>query len=467
MRHLILLSLSLILMIGTAHSQCDGILNMAQNSFNQGNFRTALKQLQDTEICDDKNKLQAEILALQTNIFDRVEKQKEEAIKNSNRIAKLHRELTIALKEAQDNLKVANSLMGSIYFYDGKFGLTLKTLQTEEGIVNKCGFISPDGRELIPFQYDEATPFSERDGFSRVKIDGQKYLLDTLGNTYPLAYSLEEITDETEALDLSFTPQNAIPDSIGEYPQLKILLAYGRENKGYVSRLPSTINKLTNLEVLILSNNYFHNFPEELTSLPSLTYLDLSNNMLSHFSYFPKNAGSLTKLKVLKLNENGRISELPPFFTQLSNLEVLQMSLLTESMPFISRASLRVDDCPTCMPAPIPSLSLKNIVGLSKLKSLDISGHFIASYENPFFILSGLAKLKALNIASCELTSLPSEIGALRQLQTLNIAHNYLNSLPEAITQLDKLVSIEMSPISLSEDQQKFFDKRQLLIKSW
>ena len=155
MRHLILLSLSLILMIGTAHSQCDGILNMAQNSFNQGNFRTALKQLQDTEICDDKNKLQAEILALQTNIFDRVEKQKEEAIKNSNRIAKLHRELTIALKEAEDNLKVANSLMGSIYFYDGKFGIKIKKIKNEEGIINKCGLIRKDGREMIKLKYDE------------------------------------------------------------------------------------------------------------------------------------------------------------------------------------------------------------------------------------------------------------------------------------------------------------------------
>ena len=65
MKKIFLLGL-LILSVHTIYAQsCRDILNKAQASYQAGDLRLAMRQLQDAEICDYKNELQKERQKLQ------------------------------------------------------------------------------------------------------------------------------------------------------------------------------------------------------------------------------------------------------------------------------------------------------------------------------------------------------------------------------------------------------------------
>ncbi|MEM6764528.1 MAG: WG repeat-containing protein [Bacteroidota bacterium] len=95
-----------------------------------------------------------------------------------------------------------NPVSENTFFYLGKFGLYSKLVGVPPNRVQKYGYVSEEGEVMISFQFDEATSFSNRDGFARVKKGSKPFLLDTLGNLYSLATKYEELDLETEALDM-------------------------------------------------------------------------------------------------------------------------------------------------------------------------------------------------------------------------------------------------------------------------
>lgn len=139
---------------------------------------------------------------------------------------------------------------------------------------------------MIPFEFEEATPFSQYDGFARAKMDGQRYLLDTTCTTYLLATSLVELSSETEALDLHVDSHENLPyslsDDIGKYEQLKVILAYTSDDeRGNIQRIPASIGKLGELRHLNLRYNQLSSLPPEIGALSQLRHLDLSGNQLT------------------------------------------------------------------------------------------------------------------------------------------------------------------------------------------
>ncbi|XP_034832244.1 uncharacterized protein [Maniola hyperantus] len=94
---------------------------------------------------------------------------------------------------------------------------------------------------------------------------------------------------------------------------------YLKEN--LISRIPSDIGKLNNLESLYLSGNDITKLPREISKLSRLKCLDLSGNRLQ---YIPDEIGEMRSLKFLILDEN-ELRELPLRISELRMLRYLSV----------------------------------------------------------------------------------------------------------------------------------------------
>ncbi|XP_046965853.1 leucine-rich repeat and death domain-containing protein 1 [Vanessa cardui] len=94
---------------------------------------------------------------------------------------------------------------------------------------------------------------------------------------------------------------------------------YLKEN--LISRIPSDIGKLNNLESLYLSGNDITELPREISKLTRLKCLDLSGNRLR---YIPDEIGEVRNLKFLILDEN-ELRELPLRIAELRMLRYLSV----------------------------------------------------------------------------------------------------------------------------------------------
>lgn len=164
-----------------------------------------------------------------------------------------------ALVDCDPNLSsTANNEIKAMFdkadlFY-GKFAIAFKNKQFY--------FINKNGEAISKLgEWDNVRPF-DRNGFAKTEKDNKKYLLDTLGNTYPVAYSLNDLShDIITALYFSDQKLQTLPDSVCRHTQLKILLL----NNNQLITLPESISKLTNLQTLDLWGNYaLYPYDEEL-----------------------------------------------------------------------------------------------------------------------------------------------------------------------------------------------------------
>ena len=174
-------------------------------------------------------------------------------------------------------------------------------IQEEEVFI--CSFSNTG----IPEQWevsDNYKTYFYLEGFEIVEDTlGNEYLLDSLGNFYPMATKAEEICPETTALcflDKDTLIQEKFQQLL-QHTQLKILVfGHSIVTGGYsLKKIPSEISQLKNLEYLILNNDKINEIPPEI--------------------------GQLEKLKVLHLNHN-ELSKLPPEIGQLENLEELSLT---------------------------------------------------------------------------------------------------------------------------------------------
>ncbi|GAB4857302.1 hypothetical protein Ancab_015210 [Ancistrocladus abbreviatus] len=154
-------------------------------------------------------------------------------------------------------------------------------------------------------------------------------------------------------LNLSFNLfYGSIPDSFSYSPSLAILdLQHnnlsgsipdrwgksGETNSSYqlhslildynhlYGNIPSSLNKLGNLELLSVSHNRINGtIPDELGSLSKLKVLDLSSNSIN--GSFPVSLCNLSSLVTLNMEDNHLDSQLPNSFNSLWNLSVLNLS---------------------------------------------------------------------------------------------------------------------------------------------
>jgi Leucine-rich repeat (LRR) protein len=89
-----------------------------------------------------------------------------------------------------------------------------------------------------------------------------------------------------------------------------------------IETLPPDINRLSHLEVFVLTNNLLTVLPPSLWGLTNLRQLWLDGNSLASL---PDDIVRLTRLEVLVLSRN-RLTRVPPALARLPHLEDLELS---------------------------------------------------------------------------------------------------------------------------------------------
>ncbi len=390
-----------------AQSNCEDateVIRLAERDLANRSYERAINRLLDArDICPAKKE---QVNRLVKKAFQQIEGEKRSAQQ-----ARINTEqgkvlALAARKKADSSLNVANRVLDQLYFFEDRFGLTVKNVAEKYNApLYRYGYINRKGKTVIPFEYEEATPFSLEDGFARVSFKGKKYLLDTLGQRYRLAERLSELGPETKALDLQANPLASLPDSLAQFKELQILLlavkktiydAPDSKPKPKLQAFPSVVTQLVNLKYLDLSHQAISSLPPEIGQLEELETLLLKDNQLTAL---PASVDRLQKLETLNLEKN-QLSAFPASLTQLGNLR---------------------------------DLNLSN----NKLSSLPES-------------IGELKQLRSLNLLINQLSSLPESIGQLAQLERLVLSHNLIQTLPEGLGKLVRLQKLVLSYNQLS-----------------
>jgi Leucine-rich repeat (LRR) protein len=333
---------------------------------------------------------------------------------------------------ADSSLQIANTLVNAFYFYDGKFALAYG--QMEESGQPIFYFINRNGIEVPKLgKWVKAEQFSKI-GFAKVsKNEGGKlldYLLDTLGNTYRVAFDINDVCEEVFALDLSGKQLTGLPVKIFTQTHLKILLLSSNQ----LTILSERIGELKGLTILDLSENLLASLPEQIGDLRSLKNLNLASNELTRL---PERIEDLKGLTILSLRGN-RLTSLPERIQDLKGLTNLdlannQLTILPEQLLDLKNLTflnLELNEL-TCLP--------KQIGELKNLTTLNLRFNELTSLPKK---IGELKNLTTLNLSDNQLSNLSDEIGELKNLTNLNLSHNKVASLPERIGELKNLTTL-------------------------
>ncbi|ODN77508.1 hypothetical protein L202_04679 [Cryptococcus amylolentus CBS 6039] len=214
-------------------------------------------------------------------------------------------------------------------------------------------------------------------------------------------------------------------------------------NFNQFTRLPTTLNRLTNLEVFSCTDNMLNTLPVGFGKLHKLRILNLHNNNLKRL---PNDLWSCSSLEVFNASSNlidafegppddmdfrvGRGSTTSQGSGNGRGKE--SISPLGKSMRKLFLADNRLNDDVFHWISLLPFLRVINL-------------SFNDIYEVPAFTLSRCEKLEALYLSGNKLTSLPAE--DLEKLQNLKILHlngNKLQTLPSELGAIKTLQHLDV-----------------------
>lgn len=248
-------------------------------------------------------------------------------------------------------------------------------------------------------------------------------------------------------LDLSDNRLETLPPQTRRLANLQTLILSNNPLELFQLRqLPS----LQNLEVLHMRNTQrnLHNFPTSLDSLSNLAELDLSQNNLPKI---PECLYNVPNLKRLNLSDN-EITELSPSMESWNKLETLNLSrnALTALPPALCKLAclrrLYVNDNKLNFDG-IPS-------GIGKLSSLEV---FNASNNDLEMIPESLCRcgaLKKLNLSSNKLVTLPEAIHLYTDLDQLDLRNNPNLVMPPKPVEMQRGAGVEFYNIDFSLQHQ-------------
>lgn len=210
-----------------------------------------------------------------------------------------------------------------------------------------------------------------------------------------------------EKMRLSWAQFNDYFSSLALTPSREVARVSTWKNTGIVALRDANLKVLpiqvwqegSSARTLDATNNKLTELPNDIEKLTNLQRLMLGENRLEEI---PVNIGQLSSLKVLTLDKN-RLSSLPDEVCLLLRLERLSMA-----QNFI-----------TLLP-----LSLGN---LKKLKLLDIRGNKVNSLPSSIGECESLEEIVA---SDNQILELPDSICSLKQIKTLLLDGNRIDKLP-------------------------------------
>lgn len=241
--------------------------------------------------------------------------------------------------------------------------------------------------------------------------------------------NLEEIIlDENPDLDL-----NQAFTILSQCEKLKYL-SLGSCN---LSDVPSSINLLSNLEELDLSENDITYFPEPIKSLKNLKSLNFfdtkmselhfSNNDLpkleyinlcyNNFETFPTDLGNLKKLKIIRIWANN-MSVIPNSIDKLKNIEELNLDMNNLNLfpkEFSKLKSLKILSLENNT---LNEKSINIIYDIQSLEKLSLGKNNIHTISPK---IKNLKNLNDLNLGTNPLQKLPAELKFLNNMEKLGI----------------------------------------------
>lgn len=232
--------------------------------------------------------------------------------------------------------------------------------------------------------------------------------------------TFEESKESVKHLDLSRSGFSKLPDALFEFKSLEYLDISGNIFKDK-EKLFEDLSRLPKLRILDASSCDLRSLPSSIKLLPNLEAIVLDRNNIRVLS---EDLGALTKLKLLSLSSNGRLTNLP---ASIGNLKCLQY--LNVSSTRLTRLRNELAFC----------TELVAITGnASWIKTLPDS-------------IGNLKKMRYINLGYCRLESLPNSIGGMRSLENLSLGSNELLSVPESIAKLNNLERLSLDFNRLSE----------------
>ena len=266
----------------------------------------------------------------------------------------------------------------------------------------------------------------------RLNADGKKELCLQGRKLDQVPDALTKMTD-LEVLDLSDNKLAELPEGLKNLNQLTTLVLSGNR----LEEIPSVVCQLKTLTTLDVAYNTISRLPESISNLDKLTTINLSYNELKEIS---RNLCQLKKLTTLDITSNP-IKRIAEEITNLRLLSTLRMAgtTLRELPSFLCQLKRLVNL--DVSRNEISRLS-ETLSGLSQLQTLNLSTNKLEDLPESLFLLK---RLTTLDISWNSLKKIPKNIELLRQLITLRLEGNNLFELPEAIGQLGKLTTLDVS----------------------
>ncbi|CAH2093425.1 unnamed protein product [Euphydryas editha] len=183
--------------------------------------------------------------------------------------------------------------------------------------------------------------------------------------------------------------------------------------------LDKNLFKLTNLNLLNISDTCLSVIPDDIKLLVNLQSLLLYGNKITEFN---ENLTSLPKLKVLDLSRN-QITSIPESLNKMKELTSINFSSnQIEQMP-------KFGDLPNLITVDISNNKLSSFpdtenANLPHLTDLKLKSNQIESI--PSYIARSLPSLKNFDIEDNQLKTIPGELATMAKLKELNLKGNKL-----------------------------------------
>lgn len=234
---------------------------------------------------------------------------------------------------------------------------------------------------------------------------------------------------DLEQLELSFNKLVNIPDSIYNFSKLTHLKLRGNK----LESLSENIIKLECLRILTLDRNRLKELPNGIRELKKLEFLDLSHNLIEKLPEWHEHFG---KDKYINLSFNKLIC-LPRWAKTCTRVGILCHNNFTKDLEGIYQLEICKLDISSCGLTDISS----NITNMTILKELFLHDNKLEYIPESIFKLSNL---RILSISHNKIKRIPRDIRLLKGLEVILAENNEISEVSHLINTL-KLKKIDLS----------------------